>query len=279
MSTDAFDPVKWYASYPGKVIRRPGYPARAAFKSTLMFSLYGRRVLSEIKEVGSYADIGGCFGFGANSMAFHISQRQTTEPHTVVFEISPDFVTMGQMLFPHITFIEGQFSQSHGAPSPFDLVTMFDVLEHVVDPGALLEEVAARSRYTMLMTPMETSGEWRGNRPPASQGAAHHDGHINFFYPAAYETLLRSSGLDILESSVIRRVMPFNAWLALCPEDRKPLSLLDKLRRPKKLMRMLAEPGRLLRQLLECPCIPFPLARRLVGGGYHVCLCKSRLLA
>ena len=91
MNNIGFDPVEYYASYPARIILRPGYPARAAFKSTLLFNYFGRHILSELGEIRSYADIGGCFGFGANAMAFHISKYQGHYPHTSVFEISPEF--------------------------------------------------------------------------------------------------------------------------------------------------------------------------------------------
>ncbi|MFH1718659.1 MAG: methyltransferase domain-containing protein [Planctomycetota bacterium] len=172
----AFDPAKYYASYPARIILRPGYPARASYKSTLLFHYFGEYVLSELGEIKDYADIGGCFGFGANAMAFHISQQQGFYPNTSVFEISPEFVATGKLLFPYINFVDGRIECVDGDSKAFDLVTLFDVVEHISSPGVFLKALSRRTKFVLLKTPMETSGEWRGSRPPARQGNDHAGG-------------------------------------------------------------------------------------------------------
>jgi len=234
-----------------------------------MFGLYGRRIYSEIKEIATYADIGGCFGFGANSMAFHISATQGTTPKTVVFEIATEFVEIGKLLFPQIEFVEEMFSQGCRDVGVFDLVSMFDVVEHIVDPGSFLKQVAARSMYVMLKTPMQTSGDWRHKKLPLKQGAEHVDGHVNFFSPRTYERLLEASNLDIIESRLVPTIVPSGAWMALCPEIPKPTVSLKDLARPKHLL------GWAIRGL---PGIPWHLKRKLFGHDEHLCLCRSQLL-
>ena len=264
-----FDPGRYYKSYPRKVISRPGYPARAAFKSTLMFGLYGHYLFEKMDEITNYADIGGCFGFGANAMAFHISQRQGRLPKSVVFEISKEFVKIGSILFPHIEFIEGEFSKSTKDCEHFDLVTLFDLVEHVLDPESLLRQVASRSRYVMLLTPMETTGEWRGNKAPINQGENHEDGHINFFSPSAYETMLKMSDLDILESRLIKTIGSPRARKILFPEQADPVGLFKTMKSPKKLLWWV---------LREFPWVPWKLKQKITGGGAHICIWRSRLL-
>ncbi len=73
MESTNFDHAKFYSSYPSKVIARPGYPTRAAFKSKLLFQLFGKNLLKHTNTITTYADIGGCFGFGANAMSFFIA--------------------------------------------------------------------------------------------------------------------------------------------------------------------------------------------------------------
>ena len=276
MNENKFNPIQFYESYPSKVIARPGYPARAAFKSILMFGMYGERVLREIGAIATYADIGGCFGFGANAMAFHISKRQGTLPRTVVFEISSDFVRIGKVLFPHIEFVETEFGQWNSDVRCFDLISLFDVVEHVVDPESFLRQVSARSRYVLLKTPMETSGNLRGNKPPVNQGENHVDGHINFFTPGAYERLLNTSNFDIVESRLLPTIFPSGSQAILCPEQViKPFGLLDTTRWPKKLL--YKWPKRLLYEVLRgFPGVPWKLKRQILGGGEHICLCRSR---
>ena len=102
----SFNPENFYSSYPPKVILRPGYPSRAQYKSTLLWSLFGKIVMKKLhNQCINYADIGGCFGFGANAMSYHIFHSQKSYPATKVFEISPDFISIGKQLFPNIEFI------------------------------------------------------------------------------------------------------------------------------------------------------------------------------
>jgi hypothetical protein len=268
MTVNAFNPIQFYSSYPRKVIARPGYPGRAVFKSTYIFKKYGKRIINEIGSIDTYADIGGCFGFGANAMAFHISKQQGSQPRTAVFEISPEFVRTGKILFPYIEFIEENFSDWKGDIPCFDVITLLDVIEHVVDPGSFLRDISAKSKYVLLKTPMETSGEWRGNKPPINQGENHVDGHINFFTPKSYERLLEASNLDIVESHMIRTIVPSNAMAILVPEQPNTTGLKNAFRQPKRVF---------IDVLRNFPGVPWKLKRKIFGGGDHICLCKSRL--
>jgi hypothetical protein len=182
----AFDPLEYYKSYPSKVILRPGYPARAQYKSALMWDLYGKQIIRSLGKVQSYADIGGCFGFGANAMAFHISKSQEGYPKTKVFEISSDFIETGRQLFPYIEFVQESFTKEKPSKEIFDLVSMFDVIEHIPRPELFLSNASSRAKYALLKTPMETGGDWFGAKAPAKQGNEHPDGHINFFNPRDY---------------------------------------------------------------------------------------------
>lgn len=269
MSEDTFDPIQFYASYPQKVIARPGYPARAAYKSTLMFGLYGQRVLNDIGKIATYADIGGCFGFGANSMAYHISKRQGTSPKTVVFELSEDFARMGRLLFPNIDFVETEFGQWNGDVRHFDLVSLFDVVEHIVDPETFLQQISSRSKYVMLNTPLETSGILFGNKPPVNQGKNHPDGHINFFTARGYERLLDASNLDIVESRLVVSPFPPGTDAILAPGIFYPDFFL---RQPGKVIfrKVIYE------MLRRFPRGLWQLMQKFVGHGNHLCLCKSR---
>lgn len=263
-----FDSTQFYRSYPTKVIARPGYPARAAYKAALFWNLYGARILADLGQVNNYADIGGCFGFGANSMAFHISQCQGFRPRTSVYEISPGFVDIGRILFPQIEFIGRQFGEDGSKVESLDLVTVFDVVEHVVDVEPFLQSIASRSRYVMLKTPMETTGDWRGNKPCTPTGEDHPDGHVNFFSPRVYESLLRTNGLDIIGCRVVQSYIPLGAEMALIPDSPKP-GFRNLMKSPKLLA------GFALRKV---PGISWQLKRKLLSGGDHLCICRSRLV-
>jgi hypothetical protein len=75
-----FDATQYYSNYPQKVIARPGHPARAAFKSTLIFNLFAKHIYANIDNINTYADIGACFGFGTNAIGYHIRKKQGFMP-------------------------------------------------------------------------------------------------------------------------------------------------------------------------------------------------------
>ncbi len=259
IKTKEFDPHEYYSSYPCKVILRPGYPARAQYKSTLLWNLYGYIITRYIGDINTYADIGGCFGFGANAMAFHISKSQASYPETKVFEISSDFITIGKQLFPYIDYIEDDFCVWNGTPDVFDLVTMFDVIEHIPDPVSFLSVVANRSKFVLVKTPLETGGDWFGGKPPIKQGSEHADGHINFFTPKTYRELLEKSGFEIIREKFVRSIVHYTAENILNPEESSKLTI-----------------RKVVRILIDKKLIPFYFVRKILGHGEHLCLVRSR---
>ena len=245
---------KFYSNYPQKVINRPGYPARAAYKSWLLWDLYGKYILQSIGEIKQYADIGGCFGFGANSLSYHISRSQKNSPETHVFEISEDFIKIGKILFPHLHFHSKPFEQWNENPQTFDLISLFDLVEHLPDPKPLLKFAASKSKYLLLKTPLETSGEWFGAKPPIKKGAEHPDGHVQFFTKKTYENLLTECRLKIIKSKAVKSIVPFELLSVLIPEK--------DYKYPKWSYYLYSK-------------APYFFYKKLKGGGDHLALCKS----
>lgn len=261
----AFDPLKYYESYPSKVILRPGYPARAQYKSTLLWDLYGKKIVSSLGKISNYADIGGCFGFGANAMAFHINDLQGEYPQTKVFELSSDFIKVGKELFPYIDFVQGNILEGEGSKEIFD---MFDVIEHIPEPESFLSGIADRARFALLKTPMETGGDLFGAKPPVKQGSEHPDGHVNFFTPKKYIQLLDKSGWELIDGKFVSSIVNLSNERVLMPEQSlyKDYSLKPLLSRG-------------LSDFIHSGIIPYYFMRKILGGGDHICLIKSRKLS
>lgn len=255
-----FEPRVFYQTYPQKVILRPGYPARAQYKSQLLWSLYGNEILTSIGKIKTYADIGGCFGFGANSMAYKISILQGEYPKTMVFEISQDFINIGKMLFPYIEFIDEDFQKWSKNSCVFDLITMFDVVEHIPNPLPFLSAVANRTHYALIKTPLETTGEFFGAKPPLKQGDEHRDGHVNFFTPKSYLDLLKKSGFKLVKGKIVFSIVPLGAEGILNPEFKTKLTLKSV--------------GFNLLKIVPCS-----LSRKFYGGCEHIGLFKSETFA
>lgn len=256
----SFDPEEFYSSYPEKVILRPGYPARAQYKSTFFWNMYGKTLMKRLGDkCNNYADIGGCFGFGANAMSYHIFRNQGEYPATKVFEVSNDFIFIGKLLFPNIEFVNQDFSYYIQDSIMFDLVTLFDVIEHIPEPKIFLESIARHTKYALIKTPLETSGDWFGAIPPINQGTLHEDGHVNFFNPDSYRVLLKSAGFDIIMEKVVKSIFPLGKKsIILQPEySYNNKNILQKgfynIHR----------------------FTPDSISRKIFGGGDHICLVKS----
>ena len=261
MKNSEFNPNRFYATYPAEVISRPGYPARAQYKSTMMWDLWGHKIMEYLNyNCKSYADIGGCFGFGANALAYQISCSQGAYPKTKVFEIVPEFCRIGKQLFPDIDFIQEDFCSYRGDPDTFDLITLFDIIEHIPDPEVILSRIAKKTKLVLIKTPMETGGDLFGAKPPKKQGYEHPDGHINFFTPYEYLNLLNKSGFDIICGKFVKSIVPFGTNRILLPESPLVKSFIKKI------------------LIFGYYYTPYAITRKIIGRGNHICLAKSRLM-
>lgn len=261
----SFDPLEFYNSYPSKIILRPGYPARAQYRSTLMWDLYGKKVISLLGEIRTYADIGGCFGFGANAMAFHIRNKQGVYPQTKVFELSSEFIYIGKKLFPYIEFVQGNILEYEKSRETFDLASLIEVIEHIPEPKSFLSSLSCFTKYALIMTPMETGGDLFGAKQPIQRGSEHPDGHINFFSPENYISLLDKSGWEIIGGKYVSSLENLSNKRVLTPEQ--------------PLLKVHSWKNILQKGVYYCRhsgLIPHYLVRIMLGGGHHLCLARSR---
>lgn len=134
----------------GAYFKDPGRHAADAVYKADRFVALARRVLPP-SEITTYADV-GC-GSGAATVAVAEGLLQVGCQVTTVlgYDVSPH---VGVLEHPRVTFVHEDFAT---AGQTVDLVTLFDVVEHVPDPAGFLRQVAARARYVGLHIPLDDS--------------------------------------------------------------------------------------------------------------------------
>lgn len=134
-------------------------------------------------------------------------------------------VRHGQEVFG-VPMAQGALQSAALAAQPFDAVTLFDVIEHVIDPLALTRAAAARLRsggLLVLTTPRFDSfvARFLGRRWYCIFPA-----HVQYFTEASLRSVLIASGFDILEQRThTRYVSTGYIWRRL----REWMAPIDKL--------------------------------------------------
>ncbi|PKO04177.1 MAG: hypothetical protein CVU41_18420 [Chloroflexi bacterium HGW-Chloroflexi-3] len=81
----------------------------------------------------------------------------------------------------------------------YDLVVLFDVIEHVINPMEFLSEVSKHTKYVGLHIPLDDSFfTWTRNIPRKNLT---HPGHLSIFNSASAINLITNSGLRIIDFS------------------------------------------------------------------------------
>jgi SAM-dependent methyltransferase len=100
-------------------------------------------------HVRSYADV-GCGGGGVANLVGQRLRADGETLHTVTgYDVSPHVLCLRH---EGVRFHFEDFCQ---ADTHYDLVTLFDVMEHVPDPVSFLKEVAARCNFIALHIPLD----------------------------------------------------------------------------------------------------------------------------
>jgi hypothetical protein len=214
-----------------------------AWKGAQMARLIGHAAAKE--EVRSYADVGcgdgtvlRCIKEGLTAAGFSLTR-------VVGYDVAPPPANTAAV-GPDIVLKHRDFADDDEC---FDLVTLNDVIEHVLCPQDFLEAVAARARYVALHIPLDDRVSVRiFNQYNYRIGPV---GHISFFNPPSALNLLVSAGLLPLYC----RFTP--GFLA--PSGRK--RLIQKIALPLRLLSWWISPG---------------LSASLLGGVSLAVLCRGQ---
>ncbi len=172
--------------------------------------------LRRLKARGRLLDVGCAAGFFLAEAARHFEVRGV-EPSTFAATFARE--KLGLDVF------NGTLHDAAFAAASFDLITLWDVIEHVPDPAALLVEIRrllAPGGHVVLTTGDIDSGyaqargaRWHLLTPPW---------HLYFFSRATLATLAKRAGLTV-EGIAARGVAGDGAWARS-----KPGIVLDHLR-------------------------------------------------
>ncbi len=127
-------------------------------------------------------------------------------------EISPELARQARANVPAAVVTEGRFETLALTPRSYDLITMWDVIEHVIDPVAVVRAMRQLLRPGGLMvfcTPDEGSllagvGQWlyrlSSGRYFYPAYALHPPAHTYFFSRRGFASLLQSADMKPLEN-------------------------------------------------------------------------------
>ncbi|MDQ6775802.1 MAG: class I SAM-dependent methyltransferase [Actinomycetota bacterium] len=144
-------------------------------------------------QSGRALDVGLAAGF-----CMVVLRERGFETHGV--EVSE---TIGRHARDHFGFDTVHFGTLESSPYPdhhFDLITMWDVVEHVVDPGALLRKAAQllAPGGLLVMETQDIDSRFARTLGPRWHHYKHAE-HIYHFTPPSVTTLLHDSGFETLK--------------------------------------------------------------------------------
>lgn len=164
----------------------------AAFKATTFVALFRRTIAPALLAAGSYVDIGCGSGDAVSLVAKGLRDAGYAITSVRGYDVSPHVTALAAV--PDVEFVHGDFAD---AAEPADLVTLFDVIEHVPAPAEFLRRVAQRSRIIGLHIPLDDS--FNVNFRDLFRRKVKDPGHLTFMDGVSALNLLAGAGLRVLD--------------------------------------------------------------------------------
>lgn len=165
----------------------------AMFKAQQLLKLLPRALALPDEHLRSYVDVGTGSGDAVHLVAKGLRERGVTLDKVKGYDVSPHVL---QLQREGVQFVHGDFTRSS---ENVDLVTLFDVFEHVPDPISFLRDVAARCRFVGLHIPLDAS--LNVAMRDLFRSKLKNPGHLLFMDTAFALNLLALSGLRVLDYS------------------------------------------------------------------------------
>ncbi|PZS25080.1 MAG: hypothetical protein DLM61_20635 [Pseudonocardiales bacterium] len=160
------------------------------FKAHAFLSLFDRAARAYKLDPGSYIDVGCLTGRVVEAVANGLRSRGHSLSTVKGYDVSSQVKDLAR---PGIDFVQGDFTISE---ERVDLVTLFDVLEHVLRPVEFVRAVADRCLYLGLHIPLDDSMvNGLANR---FQSRLDYPGHLIYLNPASALSLMAHCGLRVV---------------------------------------------------------------------------------
>lgn len=141
-------------------------------------------------EISSYIDV-GCGGGGTAELILQGLKDRAFNPTVKGYDVSPHVEHLEK---PGIKFVHGDFCSSHEA---CDLVTLFDVFEHVPGPLDFIRDVASRAKYVAFHIPLDDT--FVNSFLDRYRTRIEYPGHLIYLNGVSALNLLSVAGLLVLE--------------------------------------------------------------------------------
>lgn len=166
----------------------------------------------------TYLDVGCSNGFSievGNQLGYHSSGVETA------LQPASNAINKGLDVF-HGTLEQAQFNDNQ-----FDIISLFEVIEHIPDPLPLLLEIRRILKHdgTIIISTGNTRSisaailkeKWDYYK------MSNHGGHISFFNPSSINTLASRSGL------AVNKIRTRRVSLTATPSDHKALKYISEI--------------------------------------------------
>lgn len=163
----------------------------AALKVQVFRSIFERLPNATVGRITRYADV-GC---GSGEVAVQTARvlREAGQPLGLAqaYDVSPH---VAQLRLEGVEPRHADFTTEAGT---FDLVTVFDVAEHVPNPAAFLGKIAAKARLVAVHLPLEDHLNW--NLRGRHRARLKDPGHLLVLDFASALNLVTCAGLQVLD--------------------------------------------------------------------------------
>lgn len=164
----------------------------AMFKASTFVALLRRTLSPADLRLESYVDVGAGSGDAARLVAAGLREAGYALVSARGYDVSPHVADLPPA--GGVTFVHGDFASS---AEFVDLVTLFDVIEHVPAPTEFLARVAQRSRVVGLHIPLDDS--LNVSLRDLFRLKVKNPGHLTFMDGVSALNLLAGAGLRVLD--------------------------------------------------------------------------------